>query len=155
MSVPLTIRGGKQTREAPKQKARYSCFLVTINTNQRYKADDKYKQSDTDFFENVIRADILEKLPNYIKVIEDGHSWSNNHIHDVTVDYVMEFGGKTNSLHAHILIKIKHNSKVQLNYQLMKEKVKESLGLKNIYFNNRLVRPTSDDWLMDYIDKMK
>lgn len=153
MSVPLKISGGRQKREKAKEKSKYSCFLVTINTNQRYKADDQYMESDSEFFENIVRTEILEKLPDYVNVMQEGHSWSNDHIDGVDVDYILERGEKYNALHAHILIKIKHRSKVQLNYKTMKQRVVERLGLKNVYFDCKLVRPTSDDWLKDYIYK--
>ena len=52
------------------------------------------------------------------------------------------------------MIKITHFTKVQLNYIGIKNDVKEALGLTNIYFQSKLLRPSASDNILDYLDKM-
>lgn len=150
----IKIRGGRQTRKEKKERSKLSCFLLTVSTNQRYREDDKFKESDAEILEDIVK-DILSDLPAYITIKKEGDVWNKETIESVDIDYACEFGPKTEALHAHMLIKIKHRSKVQLNLQKIKQKIIDELGVKNIYMFNRMVRPSHEDWLVDYLDKMK
>jgi hypothetical protein len=151
----VKIRGGRQgknTEKAPKVKR--SAFFLTISTNQRYAQDDPNIENDEEVFEESIRT-ILEDLGKYVRFRADGHSWTSGKIHSVEVDYTVE-RGKTNQIHTHILIKIKHDSNIQLNYGAIKEKICDDLGLGNVYMQNKLLGQNAwgADFLMDYVSKM-
>jgi hypothetical protein len=62
-------------------------------------------------------------------------------------------GMKKGQLHIHIMFKLKHKSKIQLNYEKIKDKIKKDLGLENIYLYNRLIRNSGSDNILDYINK--
>ena len=54
-----------------------------------------------------------------------------------------------------MFFKISHFTKIQLNYQKIKDKIKKDLGLNNIYLNNRLVRNSGAQNILEYLDKYK
>ena len=125
---------------------------MTINTNQQYKDDDEHLQDDIEIFDESIKT-ILNNIDQYINLPETD-KWNDDFIKDVDVDYVIERGGKKGQLHIHILFKFKHHSRLQLNYEKIKEKLKTDLGLNNVYMYNRLVRNSGNDNVMDYFKKM-
>ena len=125
---------------------------MTINTNQQYKDDDEHLEDDIEIFDESIKT-ILNNIDQYINLPETD-KWDDDFIKDVDVDYVIERGGKKGQLHIHILFKFKHHSRLQLNYEKIKEKLKTDLGLQNLYLYNRLVRNSGNDNVMDYLKKM-
>jgi hypothetical protein len=129
----------------------HSNFLLTINTNQQYSLQDEHLKNDIDIFENVIK-NVLNNVDKYVKLSE-GHHWNDDTIKDITIDYVIERGTKKKQIHAHALIKFTHFTRLQLNYKKMKEKVQSELGLKNIYLNNRLIRNSGSDNIVEYLNK--
>jgi hypothetical protein len=126
-------------------------FLLTINTNQQYKEDDKHLDDDIKIFENTIQ-NILSKIDEYINLPE-GDKWDDDTIKDADIDYTIERGTKKGQLHIHILFKFKHHTKIQLNYQKIKDTLTKTLGLNNIYLYNKLVRNSGNDNILDYINK--
>ena len=71
----------------------------------------------------------------------------------IDIDYVLELGQKKGQLHIHILFKIKHHSKIQLNYDKIKNKIKTDLGLDNVYMQNKLIKMSNNDSIVDYLNK--
>jgi hypothetical protein len=78
-------------------------------------------------------------------------NWDTD-VQDVDVNYVVEKGTEKNCLHTHILLKFKHNTKVQLNYKKIKEDICNKLGLPNIHLKNILVKNNNDN-ILDYMNK--
>ena len=70
------------------------------------------------------------------------------------MQYTIELGSKKGQLHIHILFKFKHHTRLQLNFEKIKEKLKTDLGLNNVYMYNRLVRNSGNDSIIDYLSKM-
>jgi hypothetical protein len=60
---------------------------------------------------------------------------------------------KKGQLHIHILFKFKHFTKIQLNYGKIKDKIKDDLGLENVYMYNKLIRNSGNENVLDYINK--
>jgi hypothetical protein len=149
----IKVKGGRQTRVQKKEKLKYSHWFITLSTNQRYKEDDPNKESDSEIFEEVIQ-DILQNVPKYVKMPE-GETWSKEKIEEVDCDFTIEWGSTTNALHCHALVKIKHRSRLQLDYASIKEKVKEELGVSNVYMQTKLVKAGGDNFLLEYIDKVR
>jgi hypothetical protein len=133
-------------------KPKHSNFLLTINTNQQYKENDEHLQDDIEIFDESIKT-ILNNIDQYINLPETD-KWDDNTIKDVDVDYVIERGGKKGQLHIHILFKFKHHSRLQLNYEKIKDKLKTDLGLQNVYMYNRLIRNNGSENVLDYLSKM-
>ena len=126
-------------------------FLLTINTNQQYKDNDKHLDDDIKIFENTIQ-NILNKIDEFIN-LPQGDKWDDETIKDVDIDYTIERGTKKGQLHIHILFKFKHHTKIQLNYQKIKEAITKRLGLSNIYMYNKLVRNSGNDNILEYLNK--
>jgi hypothetical protein len=149
--VELKVKGKIQNlQKKEKNKVLRSNFLLTINTNQQYKDDDKHLESDTKIFDEVIN-DILNHIQEYIN-IKEGDDFERD-VHDADIDYVIERGTKKGQIHTHIMFKFKHNTRIQLNYDKIKERIKQRLGLNNVYMYNKLVRNSGSDNILDYISK--
>jgi len=153
MKPVLKIKGKvqdiqKKEKNKPLMKTN---FLLTINTNQQYKENDKHLNDDISIFETTIN-DILNHIDEYIN-LPHGDKWNDDTIKDADIDFVIERGTKKGQLHIHILFKFKHHTKIQLNYQKIKEAITKKLGLTNIYMYNKLVRNSGNDNIMEYLNK--
>ena len=113
----IKIKGAVQDLEkkVKNKKPLNSNFLLTINTNQQYKDNDKGLKNDIEVFEDTIKS-ILENIDQYVNLPEHD-KWDDDTIKDIDIDYTIERGTIKNQLHIHILFKIKHFTKIQLNYQ--------------------------------------
>jgi hypothetical protein len=85
--------------------------------------------------------------------LPEGDAWSDEKIKDVNIDYVVERGHKKGQIHVHVMIKIKHFSKVLLNYEKIKKKICGDLGLENVYMLNKLIRNSGSDNILQYLEK--
>ena len=136
--------------EKKKEQIKQSNFYLTINLNQGYNDDDVHLNDDTEIFDNLLN-NMLGSIDQYI-TLPDGVEWTDDNIKNVDVDYVIEKGHQKKRLHTHILIKIKHNTNVKLNFVKIKKHICDSLGLKNIYIKN-LMSKANDDNILQYIAK--
>ena len=132
-------------------KPKQTNFLLTINSNQQYKYDDKHLENDIEIFDGSINQ-LLNNIDDYIKLPEND-TWNDKLIKSCDIDYTIERGTKKGQLHIHIMFKIRHFTKIQLNYDKIKTKIRSSLGLKNIYCYNRLLKPNDSDNVEDYLNK--
>jgi hypothetical protein len=132
-------------------KPKQTNFLLTINSNQQYKDDDKHLKDDIEIFDHSINQ-LLNNIDDYIKLPEND-TWNDKLIKSCDIDYTIERGTKKGQLHIHIMFKIRHFTKIQLNYDKIKTKICNDLGLENIYVYNRLLRPNESDNVEDYINK--
>jgi hypothetical protein len=153
MKPVLKIKGKIQNLEKKEKNKPLmkSNFLLTINTNQQYKENDEHLKDDIEIFEKSIN-DILNHIDEYIN-LPAGDKWDDDTIKDVDIDYTIERGTKKGQLHIHILFKFKHHTKIQLNYQKIKDTLKEDLGLDNVYMYNKLVRNSGNDNIIEYLNK--
>ena len=149
----IKIKGKVQdmTKKEKNVKPKQTNFLLTINTNQQYKDDDKDLQNDIEVFDTTIK-EMLNSIDQYINLPETD-KWDDKFIKDFDIDYVLERGQKKGQLHIHILFKIKHFTKIQLNYDKIKEKIKLDLGLSNVYMQNKLLKMSNNDSIVDYLNK--
>ena len=99
-------------------KPKQSNFLLTLNTNMQYKEDDKHLKDDIEIFENCINQ-LLNNIDEYVKLPEND-IWDDKTIKNCDIDYTIERGMKKGQLHIHIMFKIKHFTKIQLNYDKIK-----------------------------------
>ena len=153
MKPVLKIKGKvqdiqKKEKNKPLMK---TIFLLTINTNQQYKENDEHLNDDISIFETCIN-DILNHIDEYIN-LPQGDKWNDDTIKDADIDYTIERGTKKGQLHIHILFKFKHHTKIQLNYQKIKDAITKKLGLDNIYMYNKLVRNSGNDNIIEYLNK--
>ena len=149
----IKVKGRVQDLEKKEKNKKpiHSNYLITVNTNQQYKNDENL-QNDVTIFDEIIN-NLLNNIDQYIK-LPDGIPFDEPYIKDVTVDYVVEVGDIKKQIHTHIMIKITHFTKVQLQYLNIKQDIKEALGLDNIYFQSKLLRQSASDNILDYLSKM-
>ena len=148
----IKVKGNVQQlqKKEKNKKEHVSNFLLTINTNQSYNENDPNLQNDIEVFEESIK-DVLGNINNYLK-FKNGE-WNDDDVKDVSIDYVIEVGGKKRMIHAHILLKFKHVINIQLDVNKIKDKIKNELGLKNIYIDNKLLKKDSTTNVLEYIKK--
>ena len=154
MSKPiLKIKGNIQDlkKDIRNVKPKQSNFLLTLNTNQQFKVDDPHLKDDIEIFNSCIN-ELLNSIDEYIKLPE-GDTWNDKLIKNADIDYTIERGLNKGQLHIHIMFKFKHFTKIQLNYEKIKKKICDDLGLKNIYCYNRLLKPNDSDNVQDYLNK--
>jgi len=150
--TPIKIKGKVQDlQKTEREKILNSNFLLTINTNQRYPENDKDLENDIACFDTTIQ-NILNHVGDYVNLPE-GDKFDEHFIKDVDIQYTIERGNKNGQLHIHLLMKFKHKTKIQLNYDKIKGKIKTDLGLTNIYMYNKLVRNSGSDNILDYLNK--
>ena len=137
-------------KEQPKDKIKSSNFYLTINTNQSYKKNAQYLQSDTEYFENVIK-EFLQNLDKYA-ILPEGQTWNENLIKNCDIDYIIEKGTKKGFLHCHALVKINHITNVKLDFKKIKTHIQDSLQLKNIYFKSYMSKNNEQN-ILQYLDK--
>jgi hypothetical protein len=149
----VKITGKKQNLEKVTKNLvpKNTNFLLTINTNCQYKETDAKLANDTEIFETSI-TDILNNIDSYVNLPE-GDQWDDDKIKQADIDYTIERGLKKGQLHIHILFKFKHFTKIQLNYGKIKDKIKDDLGLENVYMYNKLIRNSGNENVLDYINK--
>ena len=110
--------------QLPKKKPIHSKSLITVNINQQYR-DDENLQNDVEVFDEIIN-ELLDNIDQYIK-LPGGVVFDEPHIKDISVHYVIEVGDIKKQIHTHVMVKIMHFTKVQLNYITMKQDIKEAL----------------------------
>ena len=118
----IKIKGQVQDMKKKEKnvKPKQTNFLLTINTNQQYKDDDEHLKDDIEIFDASIK-ELLNNIDQYINLPETD-KWDDHFIKDFDIDYVLERGQKKGQLHIHILFKIKHFTKIQLNSDKIKIK---------------------------------
>jgi hypothetical protein len=155
--VSVSNLTGKQKKKGKKIKTRYSVYMITINTNKRY-GNSGQRLSDA--------TAKLEKAANsFLTKFEDGRfvsfyqdeeaKWDSKWIKSVRTRAAIEKGDNANQLHLHMMIKIKHKTRVQLKYKPIKDFFVKKLGIGNIYmFVNRYKKDTKiEDVLNKYLKK--
>ena len=149
--VKLNIQGNiqKLDKTIKNEKIKNSTFLVTINTNQSYKTDDKHLENDIEVFDNLINNIILNNIDTYIK--PDGFDYEK--VKTADIDYTIERGNERGFIHCHILLNFSHTTKIQLDINLIKQKIINELGLKNVYINNKLIKNYQNQNILSYINK--
>jgi hypothetical protein len=153
MSSKPKIKGNIQdlNKKTKNEKLKQTNYLLTINTNCQYKDGDKHLDDDIEIFNESIN-DLLNHIDSYVRLPETD-KWNDDFIKNCDIDYTIERGTIKNQLHIHIMIKIRHNTKIQLDYEKIKNKICSDLGLKNVYMYNRLLKPSQSENIIDYINK--
>lgn len=134
--------GGKKKKKA---KLKYSNYYMTINSNLAKGIDKKkFRDGFVDVFDNI--GDYIKfkgmKEPNY------------DLIDSIKVSTHPEVGKKRGLIHGHALVKIKHRTKIGLDYDGMREALIESgaVPASGFHFYSKLVKDNVGT-LKDYMTK--
>ena len=152
--IKITSRKQNINKNEINKKPINSNFLITLNLNQQYHKDEHIENlnNDMDVFDGHIN-EMLNHIEQYIKLPE-GVEYNDDNIKDVSADYVIEVGSIKKQVHAHIMLKFKHHTKIPLDYLKIKEFFKNKLELKNVYMQSKLLKASSSDNIIDYLNKM-
>jgi len=144
----------KKNKRQYKTTLKHSNFFLTINTNQRFRIRDERDVQEVQEFANRFKdtlTHIFDNIQQYLKVPEDSE-WNRKYFENINVESAVERSPDTDTVHAHILIKVDHRTKVQLDYDAIKNYILEQMGLPNIHLFNRVYFDTHAT-LEDYIFK--
>lgn len=128
-----------------------SNFWITINTNVKKKGSSRNPGMKRKFRDGVHK--VLDNLPEHIKFL-DHSKGSLSKIKSIKVETKPETGKKKGFIHMHILVKIKHNTKIQLNYSSLKAALVESgaVPASGFHFYVESIKDNISD-LRDYMNK--
>lgn len=135
------------------RKKRHSNFLLTINPNtypaSRAAAKELIKKMQDELQDMFSDHAKIEEL---LEVTGEGE-YSGKYIDDVDVQYTVEQGKhpKGRRVHAHVNIKVDHSTKVRLNLDHVRKRIKERFG-GNPYVNVRVARGDRRN-IEDYLKK--
>ena len=140
------------------RRQRSSNFYITINTNKT--VGDVYNLKDTerayiDKFEKVWKGFFEKPASQYINVVgrEPGDTLENS-VREMTMDGQTEYLSSGRRLiHAHILIQIKHYTKLQFNAQAFREYLTKEMNLPSTYVHVEHVSDFRVPSLLEYIYK--
>lgn len=124
-----------------KKRNRWSRFGLTINTNQRILREDAaYDPFAAKFSASI--EDILANIGDYLTFTQGEFTAEN--FPEVDVQYCLEPAPKTNCVHAHIYIGMKHKTNLRLNYGAILDKVKKDMDLGGVNMKNRILHSEGD-----------
>ena len=148
MKLNITGNVQKLNKVVKNEKIKNSTFLLTINTNQSYKETDKHLENDIEVFDSLIN-NILNHIDTYIKP----EGFDSEKVKNADIDYSIERGGERGFIHCHILLNFSHTTRIQLDVNLIKNKIINELGLNNVYINNKLIKKYQNQNILSYINK--
>lgn len=114
-------------------KVIHSNFMVTVNSNLRYEAEDGDDMALLRKHEKMLREATnfmltKEEFPKFVLIRKPGHSWEENIIR-VRTDANTQVGSINRRLHMHIAVCIDHTTNVQMDVPNLKQYFKDILGL--------------------------
>ena len=142
----------------PKRRLRHTNLFFTINTNQPYNTtDNELKGRASRKFTAVVRELLSgEKIKEYVKFVNKckEHFWDPQYVKEAEIHTKSEFGPEKSMLHLHGLISIRHYSCIRVDFELLKERLQEKLGLDGLHIRWQLFFDTKGK-IEDYIEKTK
>jgi hypothetical protein len=152
--IKITSRRQNLEKSEKNIKPIHSNFLITLNLNQQYHKDEHKAnlEGDMSYFDDAINK-FLNSIENFIR-LPSGVQYNDDTVKDIAADYVVELGDIKKQVHSHIMLKIKHHTRIQLNFQKIKEFFKQEMGLQNLYLQAKLLRPSASDNIIEYLNKM-
>lgn len=132
---------------------KFSGFFLTLNTNRKWANDS----AETKCFKDAVNA-VMNNPASFIKFKDPNHKWSGKYIIDANTEISFERGDPSkptkNQVHAHVILKIKHHSNLQIDAHALKVAICDlcphlsgSFYVNNRYFNSPEVN------LLNYIQK--
>jgi hypothetical protein len=152
--IKITSRKQDINKQEKNIKPTHSNFFIDIKFKSTiHKNEHKENiENDMEIFDKLIN-EMLNHIEQYIRLPENVQ-YNDENIKDVSADYVVEVGSIKKQIHAHIMLKFKHFTRIQLNYIKFKEYFKRKLGLKNMYIQGKLLNPSASENIVDYLNKM-
>jgi hypothetical protein len=146
----------KKSPKNPNQK-KYSNFLITINPNVHMdKGDSEFKTYFKCFKEALDNIFDKDHILDYIIIKKQNDTVSK--IKTIKSNYTAEIGDNMHVLHGHCLLEIRHFTCIKLDYQKIRDVVKNSLKDyvnkdNEIHLDVQVIRSTNRKTIIDYIKK--
>ena len=143
------------TKEAPKKqdiyadegKIIFSGWHIMINSN-RYLSDVETE----DFKEGVTH--ILDNINQFLKFKEEGAKFNRKWIVEANTEAAFERGSHRNQIHVHALVRIRHKTKLQLDYSKINDYLKSEVESLSNGFKLRIYRFSNPDIILQqYLNK--
>lgn len=160
-SLGVTVSSEKR------EKTKYSNFFITINSNVRDNDPKGFVDSWVPAIRSGFDPEVLERAIFFVekKVVGQTNEdppkpitkmvrTENDHwkfVDNVDVQTRPEIGSDKNLVHLHALIKIKHTTAVQIDWDIIKDHIRKNGGSWS-YFNYKLFRDASKNF-EDYLNK--
>lgn len=124
-----------------------SNFYVMINSNMRVKIADKLSPLEKSYYERFEHAwkDYFEQSPDvWLKFLKSGDTTENS-IKSIEIDGRSELQSSVRSMiHAHMLISIKHFTKIHLDTGKLRDHMHATMG-NHIHINNVIPGKSPED----------
>ena len=133
-------------------KARWSNFLITVNTNKRHQnKDPEFRAQEKKLRETMDTLLEDANLRRLIVIDGPGDSYDKS-IATINIDGMTEIAPTTSTLHIHVLVSIHHRTKLKLDYEALKRDICAALGPCYVY--NR-VYSSAETNVRDYVYKSR
>lgn len=143
----ISVQGQKKKLK----KKRYSTWLITVNPNKRVSDETSPEfQQLSEKLVNIGRDIFLNNFYDYIKITDPDGSYNDILKDEVNVEAGVEIAPKTRCVHMHVLLKIPHRTKLQFDFEKMKNDMQQHFDT-NIYYNYKIVKYNSS--LDNYVNK--
>lgn len=132
---------------------KFSGFFITLNSNRKWANDSE----ETKCFKQAVNS-VMNDPSAFVKFKDANHKWSARYIIDADTEISFERGDPTvptkNQIHAHVILKIKHRSNLQIDAHALKVAITERCPALNgsFYINNRYFNSPEVN-LRNYIEK--
>lgn len=143
-----------------KKRLQHSNWLVTINTNksimtgrETFTLDDGSTVTYPQLKERLSKA--VDQILGTADGLRDIVVYTEGSVDDielVELDASLEIGSKFHKLHSHASLGFSHRATIQLDYELLKVRFQQALGLEGISVNIKFYRNTHMT-VRDYIHK--
>lgn len=148
------VMSKEQTYDANKANlTKFSGFFITLNSNRKWANDSE----ETKCFKEAVNT-AFNDPSKFVKFKDASHKWSAKYIIDANTEISFERGDPTkptkNQIHAHVILKIKHRSNLQIDAHALKIAITERCPALNgsFYINNRYFNSPEVN-LRNYIQK--
>ena len=113
-SAPVVQVERRRSATAAPHGLKRSSWFILVNSNKRRAQLSPEGEAN---FAGAVEG-FTRNLPRFVRFTAgDGASWTKDHIKSVSINYALEKGESAGSLHAHMLLKLEHTTKVQLIYK--------------------------------------
>ena len=141
-TIVTNLQSEEQQKKARLPKGRpdtlYSTFLITVNSNKSFKANDPELPKAGEVFKKAV-DEYLTKMENkgsFILFRDDKGEWNDKKIKSFKSNSAIERSSK-GMLHAHMVVVIKHWTRVNINVPNTKafflKKLENEFNIKNVY----------------------
>lgn len=129
-------RAGRPQNKARGRKQKASNFFITINTNKHFPPDPNEEQyAYIKKFNDVYTGFFSQPPSEFIKVMAAADSYDDSVV-SIQMDKATEWrSSRTGMLNAHILIRIKHYTRLQFDIPKLTAYLVKEMELKGVHVN--------------------